>query len=238
MFLDSFRHLIEIQALKQKNQQNAAAITSENKRISDLEERRKRVLSDNENYKIEEKNLKLVDSQNKIEDLQNRLTKLNSQLTMATSLPQEIAFKNQIHTIELEIKNLEDLYFLNLEKSDEILNIIKENIIFHNGSEKTLEEIRSEAKTVIASEEIIIKDRNKRIDALLEQCHPSMKSLYLDLEKKFAPKIPVSYLIDKKCNSCHMSLDSNLKSTIEEGRVLECCSNCGRLIIPETAKIY
>ncbi|MBC7426983.1 MAG: hypothetical protein H7336_00135 [Bacteriovorax sp.] len=238
MFLESFRHLIEIEALKKQNQQNADVIASENKRISDLEERRKKSQTQNENFKIDEKNLKLTDSQNQIEDLQGRLTKLTAQLAMATTLPQETAFKNQIQTIQNEIEKLEKTYFENLEKSEKILNTIKENNDFFAGSLATLDDIKNEVAKTVAGEEVIIANRTKRIDALMDLCHPSMKSLYLDMEKRFKPKSCVAYLIDKKCSACHMATDATLKSTLEEGRGLECCPNCSRLLIPETAKIY
>lgn len=238
MFLESFRHLIEIEALKKQNQQNAETIASENKRISDLEERRKKSQSQNEELKIEEKNLKLTDMQNQIEDLQARLNKLTSQLSMATTVTQETAFKNRIQTTQSEIDKLEEIYFGNLEKSEEINNTIKENNEFFKGSLATLEDIKREVAGVIANEESIIANRNKRVDALMELLPPSMKSLYIDLIKKFKPKSPVSYLIDKKCTSCHMAVDSTMKSSLEEGRSLECCPNCSRLLIPETAKTY
>ncbi len=238
MFLESFRHLIEIEALKKQNQQNLETVASENKRISDLDERRKKSQTQNEELKIEDKNLKLTDMQNQIEDLQARLNKLTSQLTQATTVAQETAFKNQIQTTQSEIDKLEEIYFENLEKSEEINNSIKENNEFFKGSLTTLDDIKKEVAAVVLNEENIIANRNKRIDALTENLHPSMKSLYNDLVKKFKPKSPVSYLIDKKCTSCHMAVDAIMKSSLEEGRSLECCPNCSRLLIPETAKIY
>jgi hypothetical protein len=94
MFLDSFRHLIEIEALKKENLTNFSRIASENKRISDLEERRKKTLVLNENLDLEEKSLKLTESQNQIEDLQLRFTKLNAQLSLAVTEKEQIAFEN------------------------------------------------------------------------------------------------------------------------------------------------
>ena len=238
MFLESFRHLIEIVALKNQNQQNSMTIASENKRISDLEERRKKSQLHNEELKNEDKSLKLTEMQNQIEDLQARLNKLSSQLNMATTAPQETAFKNQIQTTQGEIEKLEEVYFANLERSDEIHKTISENNIFFQGSLATLEDIKIEVAATTLVEENIISGRNKRVDALMELVHPSMKSIYIDLEKKFISKSPVSYLIDKKCTSCHMAVDSTMKSALEEGRSIECCPNCSRLMIPETAKIY
>lgn len=238
MFLDSFRHLIEIEALKKENQQNSLRISSENKRISDLEERRKKTLVLNENLALEEKSLKLTESQNQIEDLQLRLSKLTSQLSLAVTEKEQIAFENQIKLVKAEVENLEMQYFEKLEKSEELLALIQENNEFMKGSINTLEEIKKEVKENIAKEEVIIENRKKRIDSLMDLCHPSLKSLYLDLEKRFAPKAAVSFLIDRKCTACHMQVDSVLAHSLDEGRSLETCPSCSRLLIPDTARIY
>jgi predicted nucleic acid-binding Zn-ribbon protein len=238
MFLESFRHLIEIEALKKENLQNSLQIASENKRISDLEERRKKTLLTNESLAQEEKALKLSESQNKIEDLQIRLKKLNSQLSLAVTEKEQVAFESQIKLVKDEVEKLEAVYFENLEASENLLNQIQENLEFMQGSLKTLADIKVEVQTSVAQEEVIIQNRTKRINSLLELCHPTFKSLYLDLDKKFRPKsIPVSFLIDKKCTACHVTVDSILKQSLEEGRSLETCPNCSRLLIPETARI-
>ena len=238
MFLDSFRHLIEIEALKKENLTNLARIASENKRISDLEERRKKTLEQNETLTLEEKSLKLTESQNQIEDLQLRLTKLTSQLSLAVTEKEQIAFDNQIKLVKEEIEKLEMLYFEKLEKSEEFLLLIQENNEFVKGSVATLEDIKKEVKENISKEELIIENRKKRIDSLVELCHPSLKTLYLDLEKRFAPKAAVSFLIDRKCTACHMQVDSVLAHSLSEGRSLETCPSCSRLFIPDSARIY
>lgn len=238
MFLDSFRHLIEIEALKKENLQNSLRIASENKRISDLEERRKKTVVLNENLTLEEKSLKLTESQNQIEDLQLRLSKLTSQLSLAVTEKEQIAFENQIKLVKEEVNKLEMEYFEILEKSEEFLALIQENNEFMKGSVNTLEEIKMEVKENIAKEEGIIENRKKRIDSLTQLCHPSLKDLYLDLEKRFAPKAAVSFLIDRKCTACHMQVDSVLAHSLDEGRSLETCPSCSRLLIPDTARIY
>lgn len=238
MFLDSFRHLIEIEALKKENLTNLARIASENKRISDLEERRKKTLEQNETLALEEKSLKLTESQNQIEDLQLRLSKLTSQLSLAVTEKEQIAFENQIKLVKEEIEKLEMLYFEKLEKSEEFLLLIQENNEFVKGSVATLEDIKKEVKENISKEELIIDNRKKRIDSLVELCHPSLKTLYLDLEKRFAPKAAVSFLIDRKCTACHMQVDSVLAHSLGEGRSLETCPSCSRLLIPDSARIY
>lgn len=238
MFLESFRHLIEIEALKKQNQQNVMQISSENKRISDLDERRSKTHFQIDNLILEEKNLNLSNTQQQIDVLQARLTKLNSQLALAVTEKEQIAFEGQIKLVKSEKDNLETLYFSNLEKSENIQQEIINNKEFLEGSLKSLEIIKAEAEKNISNEQKIIDNRNLRIQSLTDLLHTSLKSLYLDLEKKFKPKRPVSFLIDKKCSECHMLVDSQLKNSLEEGRSIETCPSCSRLLIPETAKIY
>ncbi|MDD4976667.1 MAG: hypothetical protein PHY93_20095 [Bacteriovorax sp.] len=238
MFLESFRHLIEIEALKKQNQQNLMQISSENKRISDLDERRAKTRTQIENLILEEKNLNLSDTQQQIDVLQVRFKKLNSQLALAVTEKEQIAFENQIKLVKNEMDHLEALYFNNLEKSESIQKDISNNNEFLEGSLESLEIIKTEVANNISAEQKIIEDRNLRIQSLTERLQPSLKNLYLETEKKFKPKRPVSYLIDKKCSECHMLADTMLKNSLEEGRSIEFCPSCGRLLIPETAKIY
>ncbi|MBC7540241.1 MAG: hypothetical protein H7281_15560 [Bacteriovorax sp.] len=224
--------------MKKQNQQNLVQISSENKRISDLEERRTKTRLQIDNLKLEEKNLKLTETQQQIDVSQARFKKLNSQLALAITEKEQIAFENQLKLVKNEMENLETLYFSNLEKSEAIQNEIENSNEFLVGSLASLEIIKTEAVINISTENKIIENRNLRVQSLTELLQPSLKSLYLETEKKFKPKRPVSYLIDKKCSECHMLADSMLKNSLEEGRSIEFCPSCSRLLIPETAKIY
>lgn len=238
MFLPSHRHLIEIEALKKQNNQNLLQISSENKRISDLNERRAKTIAQIDDLILEEKNLSLSITQQQIDALDTRLKKLNSQLNLAITEKEQIAFEKQIKLARHEKDNLENIYFENLEKSESLLEEIKDKKEFMKGSIESLEMIKDEVAKNIAGEQKIIDDRNLRIHSLEDALHPSIKSLYLELEKKFTPKRPICYLVDKKCTECHLLVDSVLKNSLEEGRSIEICPGCGRLLIPETAKIY
>jgi predicted nucleic acid-binding Zn-ribbon protein len=238
MFLPSFRHLIEIEALKKQNQQNEQQISSENKRIYDLGDRRTKTQLQIESLILDEKNLNLSTNQQQIEILQARFKKLNSQLALAVTEKEQIAFEGQIAIVQTELAALENIYFTNLERSEEIESEIADKNEFLSGSLVSLETIKSEVAQNISREQKIIDDRNLRILALTDQLLPRLKSLYLEIEMKMLPKKAVSYLIDKKCSECHMQVDSILKNSLEEGRSIESCPTCSRLLIPETAKIY
>ncbi len=225
-------------ALKKQNDQNLQQIASENKRISDLEERRNKTTQRLNDIETEQKNLKLPEEIKTIEGLQQRLTKLTSQLALSVTEKEQKAFEGQILLVKEEKDKIEERYFIGLEKSEELAAESQDLESFLVGSEETLKNIKQEVQKNIENEENIIKNRKLRTDSLLELCQPSLKSMYLQTEVRFKNKSPVSFLIDKKCSECHMQADSMLKSSLEEGRSLEFCPSCGRLLIPETAKIY
>lgn len=238
MFLPSFRHLIEIEALKKQNQQNLMQISSENKRISDLVERREKTRVQIEELYQREKNLLLAETLENLAVLELRLKKLNSQLSLSVTEKEQTAFDHQILLIKTEIQKIESEYFLNLEKSETILGDIEDKKSFLDGSQKSLDEIRADVEKNILVEQTSIDNRTLRLNALVDMLHPALRSQYLEISTKFKLKSPVSFLIDKKCSECHMQADATLKSSLEEGRSFEFCPSCGRLLIPETSKIY
>ena len=238
MYLDSFRHLIEIEALKVQNQNDFVQIANQNKRISDMEQRRNKLLARNLEIDSEIHELKLITHQLEIETLEQKLTHKKSQLTMVVNAKEEHALVNEISLMSAELEQKEDHYFLSLELSESLESEKKESLQFIEGSKKSQHEIQIEVDCEVLKFQKQIEGRNLRIEALVPQCNGSLISLYHDLEKKFKPNRPVSYLIDKKCTQCFMLQNSTFKAAVEEGRSFESCPNCGRLLIPETAKIY
>lgn len=238
MFLASFRHLIEIEALKTQNQNDAGNISTENKRISDLGALQDKKTAQIKFLEEEARNLKLTDKQLQIETLQQKIKKMKSQMDLVTSEKEQHALESQLTLLQSELDSLEENYFISLERMEVIEEEKKDCLTFLEGSKKTVVEIEKDVAVEVKKYQERIDGRNARIHSLEEELHPGFRSFYLDLEKKFKPKSPVAYLIDKKCTNCHMQVDSIFKASIEEGRSFETCPNCGRLLIPETAKIY
>lgn len=238
MFLPSFRHLIEIEALKTQNHNDFEKTTLENKRISDINIRREKV-SSQVNLLNEEKHLlKLTEKQLEIESLQQNIQRMKGQLEMVSNEKEQQALENQLHLQQKNLDALEEIYFTNLERLEAIDNEKKEIAQFLEGSLLSLAEITKEVESLSKKYQESINGRLLRIHSLEELCLPTLMTFYHELEKKFSPKRPVAYLIDKKCTQCHMQVDSVFKASLEEGRSFEVCPNCGRLLIPETAKIY
>ncbi len=238
MFLPSFRHLIEIEALKTQNQNDFQKISNENKRISDLEALREKREQQIKILDEEVRALKLTEKQLVIEGNQQKISRMKSQMDMVTSEKEQHALEGQINLLQKETDQLEENYFAALERSEAIDEEKKDARTFLEGSLKTLDEIRLDVENENKKYQTQIDNRTLRFRALEEELDPKFKSFYFDLEKKFKTNRPVAYLIDKKCSQCHMMVDSMFKASLEEGRSFETCPNCGRLLIPETAKIY
>lgn len=238
MYLESFRHLIEIDALERANNTNRQNIIGENRRISDLESKQQKALDEIELLSNEKIDLQLQKSEIEINHSITKLTKLKDQLLSIKTQKEQEALENQISLLEKTIAELEDKYFINLDREEAINQKIEEKQNFLKGSAATLLEIKNEIQESINKEEKVIFDRNARIESLLAQCRTDVQKAYLAAKKKFFPSQPLCFLLAKKCSICHMQADSMLKLNLEEGISIEHCPSCFRLMIPETSKIY
>lgn len=238
MFLESFRHIIEIVALQSQNQEDLRRISSENKRIYDLEERRNKTKNSLENLKKEDQQLKLNESQRIVDDLIARQKKLQSQSSLAVTEKEQKAFEHQIELLAKEIEENETSYFEKLERSEAIANEIVDLNSFLQGSQETLQTLMNEVRNEVQKFEKIIGNRNLRINSLKELLHPKALALFNQCENNTKLNPSVSFMIDRKCSECHMAIDFALKSSLEQGISVETCPHCGRLLIPDSAKIY
>jgi predicted nucleic acid-binding Zn-ribbon protein len=238
MFLPSFRHLIEIEALKTQNQIDLGKISNENKRISDLESLRKKRQEQILSLDQELREQSLGETQQAVERHQQKINKMKSQMDLVTNEKESNALSSQILLVQKELDQLEESYFQKLERQESIAEEKKDHDTFLAGSLLSLNEIKKEVIIEIQKIQQIIDHRLLRIKSLEEQCDSKLIAFYHELETKFKPQRPVAYLIDRKCTHCHMQVDSFFKASVEEGRSFETCPNCSRLLIPETAKIY
>lgn len=238
MYLPSFRHLIEIEALKTQNQNDLAGIAGEEKRISDLEQLRERRRHQIATLDEEIKAMKLIEKQLEVETLEVKQKRTRDQLDTLAHEKDIKAMEHQLEVMAAELSQKEENYFALLERSEAIAEEKKEAEEFLKGSLQTIEDIKKDVEIERQKFQKQIDNRNLRIHSLGVQMDKPLLKFYLEIEKKFAGKKAVAFLIDKKCSQCHMQVDSMFKASLEEGRSMETCPNCGRLLIPETAKVY
>jgi predicted nucleic acid-binding Zn-ribbon protein len=237
MFLESFRHIIEIEALKRENSLNNQRIKSEEKRISDLDLLRQKAEARLTAIPEEIKSLQLSSKQNNVELLTTRLTKLNQQLQMAQTQKEEETFRSQIDHVTKELTVAEENFFSLLETSEAFEQEQTELKSFLMGSLQTKNDLLIETKNVIDRELKSIEHRMLRVTALTNELHESVKKIYLETEKRMQSKETVAFLQDKKCSACFIQIDSVMKQSLDEGRSIENCPNCSRFLIPESCRI-
>ncbi len=237
MFLESFRHIIEIEALKRENALNYQRIKSEEKRIYDLDLLRQKAELRLSQIPDEIKSLQLTSKQNNVEALSSRLTQLNHQQLLAKNQKEEELFLSQISHTSNELSQLEEDFFSCLEKSEQLENEIKEINIFLKGSLQTKNELLLEVKLQVEIEQKSIANRTLRINSLTEELNENVRKIYLETEKRLQPKQTITFLQEKKCSTCFISIDSFLRQSLEEGKSVEQCPNCSRLLIPDSCRI-
>jgi predicted nucleic acid-binding Zn-ribbon protein len=233
MYLESYRHLIEIESLKTKIREYNATVAGELKRITDLDAQRIKLQKRIEELLTEEHTLHVKTLELTIAGEEKTLAHLNSQLDMVKNDRELQATTHQIETVKKSLASNEEKYFENLDRSEKIHTEIKDAKSFIDGATMTMEEIKKEVEMAKKEAEEKIFYLNARIISLLEQCHKSARDLYQSSEKA-----GVAFIHERACSKCHLQVSSILKSSVEEGRALECCPSCGRFLIPETAKIY
>ena len=233
MYLESFRNIIEIESLKSKIREYDAILSGELKRITDLDALRQRHLNRIEELSKVENELHLKTLELTIASEESRLIRLSEQMDLVKNDKELAAITHQLQTLKESMARNEEKYFENLEISENLHQEVKDAKQFLTGSIDTKEEIIKEVESVKSDVNEKIFYLNARINSLLEQCNKSARDLYLSSEKT-----GVAFINGKVCSKCHMQISSVMKTTVEEGRNLECCPHCGRFLIPETAKIY
>jgi predicted nucleic acid-binding Zn-ribbon protein len=233
MYLESFRHLIEIESLKTKIREQNDALNSETKRLTDLDAQRKKLQASIEELAKEDQLLHVKNQELIIATEEKNLAHLKAQLEMVKNEKELNATTHQIQTVTASLFTHEEEYFIALERSEIIHKELKDAKSFLEGSLSTRAEIEKDVEETKKEVDEKIYFLKARITSLLDQCHKSAKDLYLASEK-----LGVAFILDRTCSKCHMQVSSILKSSVEEGRSLECCPNCGRFLIPETAKVF
>lgn len=82
-------------------------------------------------------------------------------------------------------------------------------------------------KTEVELELAEIKSRQEEVQ---EQLLPEVIKLYQEAERRY-PLSFVAMLHKNSCLGCHISVPSILVKRVKEGKVLQHCDNCGRLLI-------
>jgi len=237
MSLQDFSSLVQVQSLENKIHDHLKKIEGHENRITFLNKQRDTKKNELEKLEISlAENKKIISEDEKnLFKYESDLEKTKSHISQATSQQQADALEKELSTLNPKIEELEEKILINLDEQESIIE--KQNVCtkFIDGSVETLEEIKKEVKADCEIENKEIAKYQERIALLFEECPDNYKSLFLNLNKKFKYKSPVTSVNNGHCNSCRFAVTSVQKSAVETGNNIELCSSCGRLFAPFSA---
>ena len=107
-----------------------------------------------------------------------------------------------------------------LSKTKEIVKELKKN---YNQEVKGYKERVNEVELKLA-------DNLLKQEKLKEDLSPEVLRLFMETKRKY-PQNPVAVMKGGSCSGCHISVPAMLVSRVREGRELNLCDSCGRILI-------
>lgn len=238
MSLDSFKSLMEVQSLDKKIGIHLDHIREHEKRVTFLNSNREK-----KNNEKDQLTSKLNDQSSDIACLEKDLFKFENEIERAKVHLLNASTNNQVLLLEKEISNLspraeklEEEILQKMDDNEDIEKEIEKITTFIDGSKSTLTEIKQEVEKDCQKEALEISRYQDRIDLLLEPLDDKYKKPFIDLNKKFRFNSPLAMIVGGACSSCRFQVTGVQKEQVEQGRVLEFCAGCNRLLTPYNAK--
>lgn len=149
-----------------------------------------------------------------------------------SSLKELLSLQQAIQKIEEEMEKNEAEYWNATkqieqlkEKMQKLKTAVKELKLQYNERVKIYRAEKDKLELKLA--EITIKEENLR-----GEIAPEVLKKFTETEKRY-PLNPVAFLRGGICSGCHISVPSVLAIKIRDGKTLQRCDNCGRLLIIE-----
>ena len=238
MSLDSFKSLMEVQSLDSKIGVHLHNIKEHRKRVTFLKSSSEKKTNEKDQLskKLEDQISEIAKHEKDLFKIENELDKAKTHLSNATT-------NNHVELLEKEISNLgpkvEDLEEIILNIMDDNENIeleIHKLEKFLEGSASTISIIEEEVNADCEKENLEINRYQERIDLLLEALDDKYKKTFITLNNKFRFNSPLALIIGGACSSCRFQVTGLQKEQVEQGRVLEFCAGCSRLLTPYNTK--
>jgi len=238
--MEHYKILIELQGHIKSISTHKGNIESQTSRLDfvnkqrDLKETLKSELSEKKSL-IHAEN---VSHEKELFEKEHDLEKANGHLSMVSKETEAKALEKEISTLNPRIDTLQEKVLENMEEIESLEKEISDCTSFINGSLETLEELQSEVGTEVEKENQEIENFRSRAKLLLEDLESGQKSLFLSVKKSVKDDLVITFLQGNKCSRCRFEAPSTQISDIENGRSLELCSGCGRILIPATINAF
>ncbi|MFZ5752776.1 MAG: zinc ribbon domain-containing protein [Bacillota bacterium] len=146
------------------------------------------------------------------------------------SLKELLSLQQSLIKMEEEVNKSENRY---MEVLNEIENLkkkqeqVKEII---KSLKKEYNEGVKEYKKAVSQLDFKLAELKLKREEIEEQLSPETLRLYTETERRF-PRNAVAKIKGGTCSGCHISIPSVLVLRIKEGKTLQRCDNCGRILI-------
>lgn len=228
---ESFNHLLEIQSCERKIEEIQVKIQEENNRIIFLENnihknlqeialKKETLLKSNDKISILEKNFN---------DFAERKKRIESNITNATNQIQLIASEKELESIKPQMETTESEIMQLWEEIESLEKHIENSKEFKIGSANSLEVLKKEIGATNDKHGLEIKKISLRQSELFNLIGEASSNIFKKLQASKPPA--VSFMENKRCNSCKTLLDNSLITEINAMRDLCFCTTCGRILV-------
>jgi len=168
------------------------------------------------------------ESNNRTEQLKTHKEKLYN--AKGSSLKELLSLQQSILKLETQGKEAENKYWDILKKIEERKQKKVEYKKTIRACQLEYNKDLGEYKKLKSQTELSLAEIKSQQEAVQEQLLPEVNKLYLEAEKRF-PFSFVAKLYKESCTGCHIGVSSNLVKRIREGKAIQYCDNCGRILI-------
>lgn len=146
------------------------------------------------------------------------------------SLKELLSLQQSVVKMEEEITNSENRYMDVLNELDNLKAKQKQVKEIIKSLKKEYNEGVKEYKKTVSQIDVRLAELKLKREEIEEQLCPETLRLYTETEKRF-PRNAVAKIKRGTCSGCHISIPSVLVLRIKEGKALQRCDNCGRILI-------
>lgn len=232
-----FQNLIECASLDRKIKEHMDKITDEESRIDYVQSKKK--LKEERHQELLElvSNLKQKSQGNESElhKYYKNQQKSQEHLSMAANQKQADSIENELKNLGEKIEELENIELEILEEIEEVEKENKEIKEFLQNIDDTITNLKNEVFEIKTVEQERIDQHQERIEKLLNEIDSNYKNSYLETNKKFRFKSPLTFVQQRKCRECLFEVDEQTRDSVDRNYQIEFCSSCGRMIVPISA---
>lgn len=147
-----------------------------------------------------------------------------------SSLKELLSLQQAVLKLETQGKEAENRYWELLKKLDEYKRKIVEYKQTIRACRKAYNQEVREYKKLKVQIELKLAELKSKQEEVQEQLLPEVRKIYIEAERRY-PQSFVAVLRKESCMGCFIGVSMNLVKRVKEGKAIQHCDNCGRILI-------